>query len=156
MTQSINNIQDSIVDDFAFFSDWSEKYEHLIELGLELPPLDAKHKTEDKRILGCQSNVWLNAEYVAESGTMRYTADSEAMIVKGLVSLLIRILSGQKPADILQAELNVFQRIGLDQHLSGTRSNGLVAMIRDMKRYAAESAAHERQTEESKTDEVRA
>ncbi|MBT9546117.1 MAG: SufE family protein [Candidatus Sericytochromatia bacterium] len=143
MTQSINEIQDSIVDDFAFFSDWSEKYEHLIELGLELPPLDPEHKTEAKRILGCQSNVWLNAEYDATQGTMIYTADSEAMIVKGLVSLLIRLLSGQKPAAILQAELNVFQRIGLDQHLSGTRSNGLVAMIRDMKRYAAESAATE-------------
>ncbi len=143
MTQSINEIQDSIVDDFAFFSDWSEKYEHLIELGLELPPLDAEHKSEAKRILGCQSNVWLNAEYDATHGTMIYTADSEAMIVKGLVSLLIRLLSGQKPAAILQAELNVFQRIGLDQHLSGTRSNGLVAMIRDMKRYAAESAASE-------------
>lgn len=143
MTQTINEIQDSIVDDFAFFSDWSEKYEHLIELGLELPALDPEHKTEAKRILGCQSNVWLNAEYAPESGTMLYTADSEAMIVKGLVSLLIRLLSGQKPADILQAELNVFQRIGLDQHLSGTRSNGLVAMIRDMKRYATEYAASE-------------
>lgn len=150
MTQTIQAIQDSIVDDFAFFTDWSEKYEHLIELGLELPPLADEHKTEAKRIVGCQSNVWLNAEYNPEQGTMRYTADSEAMIVKGLVSLLIRMLSGQKPADILQAELNVFQRIGLDQHLSGTRSNGLVAMIRDMKRYAAEYAAVELTTPEIK------
>jgi cysteine desulfuration protein SufE len=140
MHQSISEIQDSIVEDFAFFSDWSEKYEHLIELGLELPALDSSHKTEEKRIIGCQSNVWLHAEYNAATDTMHYTADSEAMIVKGLVSLLIRLLSEQKPEAVLQAELDVFQRIGLDQHLSGTRSNGLVAMIRDMKRYAAEYA----------------
>lgn len=139
--QTIAEIQDKIVEDFAIFSDWSEKYEYLIELGMELPALAPEHKTEAKRIVGCQSNVWLNAEYDAASGTMNYQADSEAMIVKGLISLLVRMLSGQKPSDILQAELNVFQRIGLDQHLSSTRSNGLVAMIRDMKRYAAEYAS---------------
>lgn len=139
--QTIAEIQDQIVADFSLFSDWSEKYEYLIELGMELPPLAPEHKIEAKRIIGCQSNVWLNAEYDPASGTMKYEADSDALIVKGLISLLIRMLSGQKPADILQAELNVFQRIGLDQHLSTTRSNGLVAMIRDMKRYAAEYAA---------------
>ncbi|PIQ26669.1 Fe-S metabolism protein SufE [bacterium (Candidatus Blackallbacteria) CG17_big_fil_post_rev_8_21_14_2_50_48_46] len=141
MSQSITEIQDLIVADFSDFSDWSEKYEYLIELGMELPPLAPEHKIEAKRILGCQSNVWLNAEFDPQTGVIQFQADSEAMIVKGLVSLLVRMLSGHTPAEILQAELNVFQRIGLDQHLSSTRSNGLVAMIRDMKRYAAEYVA---------------
>lgn len=135
--KSIARIQEEIVAEFADFSDWQEKYEFIIELGFDLPPLDAQYKTESHRILGCQSNVWLQAEYDADAGVMRYFADSESTIVKGLISLLIQVLSGQKPEDVLQAQLGFLHQIGLDRHLSATRSNGLASMVQEMKRQAA-------------------
>ena len=115
--KSIAQIQEEIVAEFAEFSDWQEKYEFIIELGFDLPPLDEQYKTESHRILGCQSNVWLQAEYDASAGLMRYFADSESTIVKGLISLLIQVLSGQKPEDVLQAQLGFLHQIGLDRHL---------------------------------------
>lgn len=140
--KTITEIQQEIVSEFADFSDWQEKYEFIIELGFELSALDAQYKTEAHRIIGCQSNVWLQAEYDAETHLMRYTADSESMIVKGLISLLIRVLSEQKPEDILQAQLGFLHQIGLDRHLSATRSNGLASMVQEMKRQAALHLTH--------------
>ena len=133
---SITEIQAEIVAEFNDFSDWQEKYEFIIDLGFELKPLSDEHKIEEKRIMGCQSNVWLNAYYDQENAVMRYEADSEAMIVKGLISLLIQVLSGQKPEAIISEPLDFLSKIGLDQHLSATRSNGLASMIQRMKQEA--------------------
>lgn len=125
-------MEQEIVDEFSIFSDWMEKYEYIIELGKKLPPLDDVFKTEENLVKGCQSRVWLHAELQLD-GKVIFTADSDAVITKGIIALLIRVLSGQKPTDILSADLSFIDRIGLKEHLSLTRSNGLVSMIKQMK-----------------------
>lgn len=123
-----------IVEAFSLLDSWEEKYEYIIELGKQLPPLDAKYKLEENIIKGCQSTVWLVANF--ENGKVYFQADSDAVIVKGLVSLLIKVLSGLTPDEILQAKLGFLQDIGMMSHLAQTRSNGLRAMIQQMKNYA--------------------
>ena len=132
--ETIARRADEIVDEFAFFEDWMEKYEHLIELGRALPLIEDRYKTEDYRIHGCQAQVWLRAEH--DDGVVRYRADSDALITKGLIALLVRVLSGQPPEAVAAARLDFLDRIGLDEHLSPTRKNGLAAMVRQMKHYA--------------------
>lgn len=139
---TIAEIQSEIVAEFGDFSDWQEKYEYIIDLGLELAPLSDEHKVDENRILGCQSNVWLYAYFDQKAGLMRYEADSESMIVKGLISLLIQVLSGQKPEDVISSPLDFLHEIGLDQHLSATRSNGFASMIQKMKQEAALYLTH--------------
>jgi cysteine desulfuration protein SufE len=131
---AINDIQDEIIEQFALFDDWMDKYACLIELGNSLPPLDEQYKTPNNLIEGCQSRVWLQADYV--DGKVVFSAESDAVIVKGIVYLLIKTLSGQTPDDILTADLYMIEKIGLQEHLSPTRSNGLVAMFKQMKLYA--------------------
>ena len=132
--QTINEIQDEIIEEFSGLDDWMDKYQLLIDLGNEQEPLDEKYKTESNLIDGCQSRVWLQADY--ENGIIRFTAESDALIVKGIVALLIRVLSGHTPQEILNAELYFIDRIGLKEHLSPTRSNGLLAMVKQMRVYA--------------------
>jgi len=132
--KTIEQIQSEIIDEFSIFDDWMDKYSLLIETGNSLPPLDVKYKTQNNLIEGCQSRVWLQADLV--DGQIVFQADSDAVIVKGIVSLLIRALSGQTPDDILAADLHFIADIGLREHLSPTRSNGLVAMLKQMKLYA--------------------
>jgi cysteine desulfuration protein SufE len=132
---SIQEISEALVEDFSLFDNWEEKYEYLIDLGKKLPPMGADLKTEDRKIKGCQSTVWLYSEY--KDGIIYFQADSEAMIVKGLVSMLVRVLSGQKPEDIVATPLDFIEKIGLQSHLAQTRANGLNAMIRQMKLDAA-------------------
>lgn len=131
---TINEIQDEIIEEFAGFDDWMDKYQMLIDLGNEQHPLDNKYKTEQNLIDGCQSRVWLQADY--EDGVINFTAESDALIVKGIIALLIRALSGHTPKEILDAELYFIDEIGLKEHLSPTRSNGLLAMIKQMRVYA--------------------
>ena len=131
---TINEIQDEIIEEFAGFDDWMDKYQMLIDLGNEQQPLDNKYKTEQNLIDGCQSRVWLQADY--EDGVINFTAESDALIVKGIIALLIRALSGHTPQEILDAELYFIDEIGLKEHLSPTRSNGLLAMIKQMRVYA--------------------
>ena len=131
---TIEEIQQEIIDDFSGFDDWMDKYQMLIDLGGEQEPLDEKYKTEDNLIDGCQSRVWLHAEYI--DGKVVFSAESDALIVKGLVALLIRVLSEQTPDDILDADLHFIPDIGMSEHLSPTRSNGLLAMIKQMRIYA--------------------
>ena len=131
---TINEIQDEIIDEFSGFDDWMDKYQLLIDLGNEQEPLDEKYKVESNLIDGCQSRVWLQADYV--DGKINFTAESDALIVKGIVALLIRVLSGHTPQEILDADLYFIDRIGLREHLSPTRSNGLGAMLKQMKMYA--------------------
>ena len=135
---SINEIQDEIIEEFSGFDDWMDKYQLLIDLGNELEPLDEKYKTEQNLIDGCQSRVWLQADYIKEkeTGVILFKAESDALIVKGIVSLLIRVLSGHTPQEILDADLYFMDRIGLKEHLSPTRSNGLLAMVKQMRMYA--------------------
>ena len=140
---TINEIQDEIIEEFAGFDDWMDKYQLLIDLGNEQAPLDEKYKIESNLIDGCQSRVWLVADNVErrnEKGEMRnvilFSAESDALIVKGIVALLIRVLSGQTPQDILDSELYFIDEIGLKEHLSPTRSNGLLAMVKQMRMYA--------------------
>lgn len=130
----INDIQDEIIEEFEGFDDWMDRYQVIIDMGNELPALDEKYKTADNIIEGCQSRVWLQADY--EDGTLKFTADSDAIIVKGIISMLVRTLSGHSPAEILDADLYFIDRIGLHDHLSPTRNNGLVAMIKRIKAYA--------------------
>ena len=130
---SINTIQDEIIDEFAFFDDWMEKYEYIIDLGKNLPLIDEKYKDENHLIKGCQSQVWLHAE--DEAGKVKFTADSDAIITKGIIALLVRVLSGQSAKDIAKADLYFIDKIGLKEHLSPTRSNGLVSMVKQMKMY---------------------
>jgi cysteine desulfuration protein SufE len=130
----IQNIQQDLIEEFAMFDDWMERYEHMIALGKSLPLIDPSLKTEDKLIKGCQSKVWLNSAMA--DGKVQYTADSEAIITKGIVAILIRVFSNQKPGDILQANTNFIDEIGLKEHLSPTRANGLVSMLKQMKLYA--------------------
>lgn len=124
----------SIIEEFSLFDSWEEKYEYLIDLGKKLPPIEASQKTEENIVRGCQSTVWLSA--VFRNGRVYFFADSDAIIVKGLISMLIRVLSGNSPEDIVQAELQFIDTIGMHSHLAQTRSNGLRAMIRQMKNYA--------------------
>ena len=131
---TINEIQDEIIEEFSGFDDWMDKYQLLIDLGNEQAPLDEKYKTEQNLIDGCQSRVWLQADFA--DGKIHFTAESDALIVKGIVALLIRVLSDHTPQEILDAELYFIEEIGLKEHLSPTRSNGLVAMVKQMRAYA--------------------
>ena len=125
--------QQEVVDEFAMFSDWQDRYEHLIELGKDLPLIAPEHKVDDNLVRGCQSRVWLNEP---NNGLVHFTADSDAMITKGLVALLVRVLNDRTPEEILSTPLTFIDTIGLREHLSPNRSNGLVAMLDQMKRYA--------------------
>lgn len=131
---TINEIQEEIILEFSAFSDWMDRYNFLIELGNTLPALDPKFKTDEYIINGCQSKVWLNAEY--KDRIITFAAESDAIIVKGIVALLVRVLSGQKAEDVMKTELYFIDKIGLKENLSPTRSNGLVAMVKKMKLYA--------------------
>ncbi len=132
---TINQIQDEIIDEFVDIEDWMDRYAYIIDLGNALPAIDEKYKTPQYIIEGCQSRVWLNAE-LNDEGKIIYTADSDAIIVKGIISLLIKVLSNHTPQEILDADLYFIDKIGLSEHLSPTRSNGLVAMVKQMKVYA--------------------
>jgi cysteine desulfuration protein SufE len=131
---TIQETENQIVEEFQNFDDWMDKYNYVIEMGRECPMIDEKNKVENNLITGCQSRVWLSAEY--DNGVIIYKADSDAVITKGIASLLIRVLTKQKPQDILDADLGFINKIGLKDHLSPTRSNGLVAMMKQMKLYA--------------------
>lgn len=131
---TINEIQEEIVDEFSMFDEWMEKYEYIIDLGKELPLIDDEHKVDDNLIKGCQSQVWLHAELDGDNNVV-FTADSDAIITKGIIALLVRVLSGQKPEAIASADLTFINEIGLNEHLSPTRSNGLVSMVKQMKLY---------------------
>lgn len=131
---TIEGAEKEIVDNFSLFDTWEEKYEYIIELGKKLSPLDDVHKKEENIIKGCQSTVWLVAKY--HDGKVYYEADSDAIIVKGLISMLITVWSGHKPEDIINARTDFIDRIGMMQHLAQTRSNGLLSMIKQMKNYA--------------------
>ena len=130
----INERQDEIIEEFQDFDDWLDRYQLLIDMGNNMPPLDEKYKTESNLIEGCQSRVWLQADY--EDGRIHFQAESDALIVKGIVSLLISVLDNQTPQDILDADLYFIEKIGLREHLSPTRSNGLLAMVKQMRLYA--------------------
>ena len=132
--KTIDEIQDEIIDEFSVFDDWMDKYALLIDLGNSLPPIEEKYKTNENLIEGCQSRVWLQADY--RDGRIWFEAESDAIIVKGIVSLLVRVLSGRTPDEILNANLYFIDRIGLTEHLSPTRSNGLLAMVKPMRMYA--------------------
>lgn len=131
---TIEQIQEEIIDEFSIFDDWMDKYQLLIDMGNALPALDEAYKVEQNLIEGCQSRVWLHASY--NNGIITYEAESDAIIVKGIVSLLVRVLSGHTPDEILGADLHFIDEIGLTEHLSPTRSNGLVAMVKQMRLYA--------------------
>ncbi len=131
---SINSTQDAIIDDFSAFDDWMDKYALLIDLGNSLAPLDEQYKTPENLIEGCQSRVWLNATY--EDGIISFQAESDAVIVKGIVSLLIQVMDKHTPDEILESELYFIDKIGLKEHLSPTRSNGLLSMVKQMRLYA--------------------
>ena len=132
--KTINEVQDEIVEEFSDFDDWMDKYQLLIDLGSEQEPIDEKYKNEQNLIDGCQSRVWLQADLV--DGKIIFQAESDALIVKGIVTLLIKVLSGHTPDEILNADLYFIEKIGLKEHLSPTRSNGLLAMIKQMRMYA--------------------
>lgn len=132
---TIDQTQDEIIEEFSEVDDWMDRYSMIIDLGNSLPPIDEKYKTPDHIIEGCQSRVWLNAEMTPD-GTISYTADSDAIIVKGIISLLIKVLNGHTPDEILNTDLRFIDRIGLAEHLSPTRSNGLLAMLKQMRAYA--------------------
>ena len=132
--QTIEEIEKEITQEFSLFDSWDDKYEYIIDLGKKLPALEDQHKIDENRVRGCQSTVWLVADY--RDGKIYYKAESDAIIVKGLISMLIRVLSGQSPDDIVQAKLNFIQEIGMTSHLAQTRSNGLLAMVKQMKNFA--------------------
>ena len=138
---TINEQQDEVIEEFEGFSDWMDKYQMLIDLGNDLEPLDAKYKTEQNLIDGCQSRVWLQADYV--DGQIVFTADSDALITKGIIALLIQVLSGHTPSEIANANLYFIDRIGLKEHLSPTRSNGLLSMVKQIRMYALAYEAKE-------------
>lgn len=131
---TVQEAQADIIDEFDMFEDWMEKYEHIITLGKELPLIDEAHKTEDNIIRGCQSKVWLHADL--NNGVIEFSADSDAIITKGIIAVMIRVLNGQEPGDIINADMAFVDEIGLKEHLSPTRANGLVSMIKQMKFYA--------------------
>lgn len=130
----IEAIEEEIVEEFALFDSWDDKYEYIIDMGKKLPPLNPQYKLDENKVKGCQSTVWLAADY--KDGKVQYKADSDAVIVKGLISLLIRVLSNQSPDDIINAKLDFINRIGMTSHLAQTRSNGLLSMVKQMKNYA--------------------
>lgn len=131
---TITEKQDAIVEDFELFSDWMEKYEYIIQLGKDLPAIEEQYKTEENLIRGCQSKVWLHADY--KEGKLFFTADSDALITKGLVSMVVNVLSEHTPQEIVDAEVYFIDKIGLRNHLSPTRSNGLLSMLKQIKMYA--------------------
>ena len=131
---TINEIQDEVIEEFADFDDWMDKYQMLIDLGNDLGTLDEKYKTEQNLIDGCQSRVWLQCDYV--DGKLVFSAERDALIVKGIIALLIRVISGHTPEEIRDADLYFIEKIGLKDHLSPTRSNGLLAMVKQIKAYA--------------------
>ncbi|MFT3824373.1 MAG: SufE family protein [Chitinophagaceae bacterium] len=131
---TINEKQDEIIEEFELFGDWMEKYEHIIQIGKDLPIIKDEYKTEEHLIKGCQSRVWLHADYAG--GKLAFTADSDALITKGLVALVVRVLSGHTPKEIVDAEIYFIDDIGLRSHLSPTRSNGLLSMLKQIKLYA--------------------
>jgi cysteine desulfuration protein SufE len=131
---SIKEIQDEIVDEFSMFDDWEERYQYVIDLGKSLPIIDHNYKVEENIIKGCQSKVWLHAE--EDNTKIVFTADSDAILTKGIIAILIRVFSNQKASDILDADTNFIDEIGLKEHLSPTRANGLVSMIKQIKMYA--------------------
>lgn len=139
---TITTVQSELIDEFSLFDDWMDKYEHLIELGKSLPLIDASHKKDDKLIKGCQSKVWLHAEM--DSDKVLFTADSDAIITKGIIAVLIRVFSNQTPEEIIQADTSFIDEIGLKEHLSPTRANGLVSMIKQMKLYAVAFQAQQK------------
>ena len=134
MATTINDIQDEIIEEFSFFGDWMEKYEHIIDFGKQLPQINEDFKTEENLVKGCQSQVWLNASLT--DGKLHFDADSDAIITKGLVGLMVRVLSDHSPEEIAEADLYFVDEIGLKEHLSPNRANGLVSMIKKMKMYA--------------------
>jgi cysteine desulfuration protein SufE len=131
---SIQEAQDRIIADFALFDDWMDKYEYIIQLGRDLPLIGEQYKTRDNLIKGCQSQVWLHADY--REGKLYFTADSDAQITKGLVSMMVQVLSGHTPREIAEADIYFIEAIGLQSHLSPTRANGLLAMLKQIKLYA--------------------
>lgn len=131
---TIKELQEEIIDEFSMFDDWMQRYEYIIELGKSLPLIDDRYKTDENLIKGCQSRVWLYADL--EDGKVVYTADSDAILTKGIVALLLRVFSGQTPKEILDADTSFIDEIGLKEHLSPTRANGLVSMIKQLKLYA--------------------
>lgn len=133
-SRTIEATENEIVEEFSLFDSWDEKYEYIIDLGKRLPSLDDQYKKDENRVRGCQSTVWLTADY--ENGKIFYKADSDAVIVKGLISMLIRVLSGQEPDKIINANLDFIKEIGMMSHLAQTRANGLLAMVKQMKNYA--------------------
>ena len=138
---TIEEIQEEIVEEYVSVPDWMDRYQMLIDTGNDLPPLAPEHKTENNVIEGCQSRVWLHADY--ENGLLHFKADSDALIVKGIIALLIRVVGGHTPSEILAADLHFIRDIGLSEHLSPTRSNGLLAMLKQMKAYALAYQAKE-------------
>ena len=132
--KTINELQDEVIEEFSDFDDWMDKYQLLIDLGNEQEPLDEKYKTEQNLIDGCQSRVWLQADM--EDGNVVFQAESDALIVKGIIALLIKVVSGHTPDEILNSDLYFIEKIGLKEHLSPTRSNGLLAMVKQMRMYA--------------------
>ncbi|WP_288316389.1 SufE family protein [Mediterranea massiliensis] len=138
---TINEMQDEVIAEFSDFDDWMDRYQLLIDLGNEQQPLDEKYKTDQNLIEGCQSRVWLQADEV--DGKVIFQAESDALIVKGIIALLIKVLSGHTPDEILEADLYFIPRIGLQEHLSPTRSNGLLAMVKQMRMYALAFKAKE-------------
>jgi cysteine desulfuration protein SufE len=141
---NINEIQDQIIEEFSMFGDWMERYEYLIDLGKTLPPFDVAHKVPDFLIEGCQSKVWLYPSL--NDGMITFTADSDALITRGIVALLIRVFSGRTPDEILGADIYFIERIGLRENLSPTRSNGLLAMMKQMRLYALAYKSRQEQT----------
>lgn len=141
---TINEIQDDIIAEFSEVDDWMDRYGMIIDLGNNLPEIKEEYKTPEHLIEGCQSRVWLNAE-LTPAGTIHYTADSDAIIVKGIISLLIQVLDNQTPDDILKSDLHFIDAIGLSEHLSPTRSNGLLAMVKQMRLYALAFQAQQKQ-----------
>ncbi|PQJ16182.1 SufE family protein [Aureicoccus marinus] len=132
--KAISDIQEEIIDEFMLFEDWMQRYEYIIDLGKSLPLIDEAHKTENNLIKGCQSKVWVHADM--EEDKLHFTADSEAILTKGIIAILIRVFSGQPPQAIVDASTDFIDQIGLKEHLSATRANGLVSMIKQMKLYA--------------------
>lgn len=139
---TINEIQEELIEDFSFFDDWMAKYEYIIQLGKELPLIDEQFKKDEYLIKGCQSKVWLHADH--QDGKVIFTADSDAIITKGLVALMVKVLSGQMARDIVASDLYFIDQIGLQEHLSPTRANGLLSMVKQMKLYAAALSSQQR------------
>lgn len=132
--KSIQAIEDELVEEFSLFDSWDDKYEYIIDMGKKLAPLEDKYKLDENKVRGCQSTVWLVSEY--NNGIIRFKADSDAIITKGLVSMLIRVLSNHTPDEIIDADLGFIQKIGMTTHLAQTRANGLLAMVKQMKNFA--------------------